>query len=140
MLKTMVMSIFNNKIKQKFKVTRRAYFLCSIRVIRGQSGASQKAKKLRQFWLILGLKTLSGRNLTVRLSWDIFLTLENVILIWIAGPKPQIYEINTLKSWDLDVILTEKNVRNDEQMVDPSFVQDHSGKVPEGKGDLNTWF
>ena len=32
-----------------FQMTRRAYFLCSIRVIRGQSGASQKAKKLRHF-------------------------------------------------------------------------------------------
>ena len=35
-------------------------------------------------------------------------------------------------------MLTEKIVRNDEKMVDPDFVQDHSGKVPEGKGDLNT--
>ena len=34
--------------------------------------------------------------------------------------------------------LSEKFVRNDEKMIDPDFVQDHSGKVPEGKGDLNT--
>ena len=27
---------------------------------------------------------------------------------------------------------------SDKKMVDPDFVQDHSGKVPEGKGDLNT--
>ena len=36
------------------------------------------------------------------------------------------------------VILTEKFIRNDEKMIDPDFVQDHSQKVPEGKGDLNT--
>ena len=38
------------------------------------------------------------------------------------------------------VISTEKFVRNDEKMVDPDFVQDHSQKVPEGKGNLNTGF
>ena len=37
-------------------------------------------------------------------------------------------------------MLTEKIVRNDEKIVDPDFAQDHSQKVPEGKGDLNTWF
>ena len=31
-----------------------------------------------------------------------FFTLENVILIWIASPKPQIYEINISLSMDLD--------------------------------------
>ena len=31
-----------------------------------------------------------------------FFILENVILIWIAGPKPQIYEINISKSWGID--------------------------------------
>ena len=33
--------------------------------------------------------------------------------------------------------LTEKFVRNDEKMIDPDFVQDHTQKVPEGKEDLN---
>ena len=31
-------------------MTRRAYFLCSIRVIRGQGGASQIFQKLRPGW------------------------------------------------------------------------------------------
>ena len=39
---------------------------------------------------------------------------------------------------DTDCHFDRKNVRNDEKMVDPDFVQDHSQKVPEGKGDLNT--
>ena len=34
--------------------------------------------------------------------------------------------------------LTEKIVRNDEKMIDPDFVQDHTQEVPEGKEDLNT--
>ena len=37
---------------------------------------------------------LGPKNITVRLGWDSFFTLENVILIWITGHKPQIYEIN----------------------------------------------
>ena len=32
-----------------FQMTRRAYFLCSIRVIRGQGEASQNNKKVRRF-------------------------------------------------------------------------------------------
>ena len=41
------------------------------------------------------------------------------------------------KIFKIFVILTEKFIRNDEKMIDPDFVQGHSGKVPEGKGDLN---
>ena len=32
----------------------------------------------------------------------------------------------------------ETQAEADEKMVDLDFVQDHSQKVPEGKGDLNT--
>ena len=48
--------------------------------------------------------------------------------------------VNRLKNKNIKQFftLTEKFVRNDEKMVDSDFVQDHSGKVPEGKGDLNT--
>ena len=46
--------------------------------------------------------------------------------------------MNIQKSMDLDCHLSEKIVRNDEKMIDPDFVQDHSGKVPEGKENLNT--
>ena len=58
--------------------------------------------KNETFWLILSPKMLSPKNITVRLGWDSFFTLENVILIWIAGPKPQIYEINISNSKFID--------------------------------------
>ena len=48
--------------------------------------------------------------------------------------------VNRLKTEDFKIesFLTEKIVRNDETITDADFVQDHSGKVPEGKENLNT--
>ena len=54
----------------------------------------EQAKKIETFWIILGLKTLSPENLTVRLGWDIFFSLRNSILIQIAYSKPQIYAMS----------------------------------------------
>ena len=46
--------------------------------------------------------------------------------------------LNRLKNTNFKKIftLTEKIVRNDEKMIDPDYVQDNSGEVSEGKGDL----
>ena len=45
---------------------------------------------------------LSSENITIRLSWYSFFLFEKVILIRIAHPKPQIYEINISKSRDIN--------------------------------------
>ena len=76
---------------------------------------------------------LSPENITVRLGWDSFFLLENVILIRIACSKPQIYEINISKSWDIDRDFDKQFDKNDEKMMFPDFVQNHFRKVPEAR-------
>ena len=70
-------------------------------------------------------------SITVRLSWNSFFTLENIILIWIAYLKPQIYEMNISKSWDIDrnfdKNFDEKWWKNDWSRIDPELFQDGPG-------------
>ena len=76
---------------------------------------------------------LSSENVTIRLDWYIFFTFGNVILIRIAYPKPQIYELNISKSMIIDRHFDKKFEENDEKMMFPDFVQNHSRKVPEAR-------
>ena len=61
---------------------------------------------------VIAPATLIPKNITVRLDWDIFFILENIVLMNIPHHKPQIYAINILKSWDLDRIFDRKSSKN----------------------------
>ena len=76
----------------------------------GSDWSKSEPQKIKTFWLILGPKMLIPKNITVRFGWDSFFSLENVVLIWIAYPKPQIYEINISKSRTIDRHFDKKKI------------------------------
>ena len=92
-------------------MTRRAYFLCSVRVIRRQSGASLNFRKLRQIYDFGYPKVPIGEDATVQFELDIFFKIQFMYSIPKNIGLAQFYTFMTPKSWDKDQQKCEK-IRN----------------------------